>query len=190
MKSKPERRIKSAWSNGLFYLLTFTIVITALGIVAGRVPLYTLAVVVIAGMLFILAVGALQLRQDDRLSEKSFLQLVRVVLSQLPIIGRTAKRGAKRNHPRHQTASSRDPSVAKQARNIRGDGRREKNSSRKWAGPAADKCESVLVAANLNFRGESTQVQIDLATVSAIPSLTRPLQRSPDAPAFIGSSNT
>ena len=38
--------------------------------------------------IFVPLIGALQLRQDDRLSEKSFLDLIKLVLKQLPFIGR------------------------------------------------------------------------------------------------------
>jgi internalin A len=93
MEPKGKDHPKSAWANGLFYLFVFATVITGLGVLAGHVPLYTLALVAVAGMLFILAIGALQLRQDDRLSEKSFMQLIKLVARQLPIIGRIAKSG-------------------------------------------------------------------------------------------------
>lgn len=83
-------KVQSAWANGLFYLFTFAVVIGGLGVLAGYVPFYTLAIIIVAGILFIPLIGALQLRQDDRLSEKSFLALVGQVFRQLPLIGRLA----------------------------------------------------------------------------------------------------
>jgi len=94
MKSNDEKQVKSAWANGLFYLFTFAVVVAGMGYLAGHLPLYTLAVVVAAGILFILLIGVLQLRQDDRLSEKSFTELARLVIRQLPLIGKLAKSSA------------------------------------------------------------------------------------------------
>ncbi|HEY0323746.1 MAG TPA: COR domain-containing protein [Pyrinomonadaceae bacterium] len=80
--------IRSAWANGSFYLFTFAVVITGLGVLANTVPFYTLAAVLVAGILFVPIIGALQLRQDDRLSEKSFIHLMKLVIGQLPLIGK------------------------------------------------------------------------------------------------------
>jgi hypothetical protein len=67
------------------------LVVAVLGYLAGRLPLYSLVVVVIAGIVLISLIGALQLRQDNQLSEKSFMQLVRIVIRQLPIIERLTR---------------------------------------------------------------------------------------------------
>ena len=83
--------IRSAWANGSFYLFTFAVVIAALGFLANSVPFYTLAIILVAGILFIPLIGVLQLRQDDRLSEKSFIELLKLVVGQLPLIGRIAR---------------------------------------------------------------------------------------------------
>jgi GTPase SAR1 family protein len=90
-KLNGEWRIRSAWANGSFYLLVFALVVAVLGYLAGRLPLYSLVVVVIAGIVLISLIGALQLRQDNQLSEKSFMQLVRIVIRQLPIIERLTR---------------------------------------------------------------------------------------------------
>jgi len=42
-------------------------------------------------------VGALQLRQDDRLSEKNFMELIKLVIAQLPLIGNIFKPFMKNN---------------------------------------------------------------------------------------------
>lgn len=79
-------KAKSSWANGLFYLFVFVVVIAALNFVAGNVPPATLALIILGGMLFIPMIGALQLRQDDQLSEKSFLELMKMVVEQLPLL--------------------------------------------------------------------------------------------------------
>ena len=87
-KRKKKKPIKSAWANGSFYLFAFVVVIGGLGVLANSIPFSALAVVLIAGLLFIPVIGAFQLRQDDNLSEKSFLQLMKMVIGQLPLIGK------------------------------------------------------------------------------------------------------
>ncbi len=91
-KSKDEVVIRSAWANGLFYLFTFLVVMSVFGVLAKTVPFYALPIILVAGILFVPLLGALQLRQDDRLSQKSFVQLIKMVLEQLPLIGKLAKR--------------------------------------------------------------------------------------------------
>lgn len=46
---------------------------------------------IIGTTLFRIIIGVLQLRQDDRLSEKSFVDLLKMVLEQLPLIGNIIK---------------------------------------------------------------------------------------------------
>ena len=84
-------RIKSAWANGLFYLFLFVVVIGGIGYLAGTLKLLNLIAVIVAGIVFIPLVGALQLRQDDRLSEQNFMELVKLAIAQLPLIGNIFK---------------------------------------------------------------------------------------------------
>lgn len=80
--------VKSAWANGSFYLFTFAVVIAGLGVLARSVPAYALGGILIAGVIFVPMIGAFQLRQDDRLSEKTFFDLMKMVVGQLPLIGK------------------------------------------------------------------------------------------------------
>ena len=84
--------IRSAWANGSFYVFVFAFVSVVLAIVARTVPLYTLTVVLIASGIFVLIIGALQLRQDDRISEKSLIKLVKMAVAQWPLIGKLVRR--------------------------------------------------------------------------------------------------
>ena len=85
-KHSQRNAAKSSWANGLFYVFLFVVVIAALSFAAGSLPLPTLVLIIVAGLLFVPLIGALQLRQDDRLSEKSFMELVKLVIEQLPLI--------------------------------------------------------------------------------------------------------
>ncbi|MEH2302830.1 MAG: hypothetical protein V7K88_28610 [Nostoc sp.] len=91
--SKSEYQVTLPWAyrNGMFYLLVFAIVFNTVGIFAGILPIYSLALVIIGTVLFIVIIGVLQLRGDDRLSEKSFVVLTKMVLEQLPLIGNIIK---------------------------------------------------------------------------------------------------
>lgn len=80
--------VRSAWANGSFYLFTFAVVIVGLGVLARAVPAYALAAILTAGVIFVPLIGALQLKQDGRLSEKGFLELMKMVVGQLPLIGK------------------------------------------------------------------------------------------------------
>jgi internalin A len=79
--------IKSSWANGSFYLVVFVVVVGGIGYLAGNLGIEKLVAVIVAGILFIPLIGVLQLRQDDRLSEQGFIELIKLVIAQLPLIG-------------------------------------------------------------------------------------------------------
>jgi hypothetical protein len=80
-------KVKSAWANGSFYLFVFVVVIAGIGFLGKQLDFIVLCVVVIAGVLFIPLIGALQLKQDDRLKDESFVALMKMVIGSLPLIG-------------------------------------------------------------------------------------------------------
>jgi hypothetical protein len=86
-------RLRSPWFSGLFYL-TSAATIVALLLVAGSIlPAWTLPIVIVGALLFLTTIGALQLRNDDRLAEKNFLVLMRLVLERLPLLFQKPKAG-------------------------------------------------------------------------------------------------
>jgi hypothetical protein len=91
--SKPEVQVTLPWAyrNGMFYLLAFEIVFFSVAIFAGILPLYSLIVAVVATVFFLILIGVLQLRMDKRISEKSFVELVEIVVKQLPVLGSILK---------------------------------------------------------------------------------------------------
>ncbi|MCP4108250.1 MAG: leucine-rich repeat protein [Desulfobacteraceae bacterium] len=91
-KNKDNVKVRSAWANGSFYLFTFAVVIILLGVLAKTVPWQALPVILIASGIFVPLVGVFQLRQDDRLTEKSFTELIKLVVGQLPLIGKSVNR--------------------------------------------------------------------------------------------------
>lgn len=79
-------KIRSPWLTGTFYLLALAVII-ALLLAAGRLlPIWALPVVLVGAPLLLSVVGAFQLRQDDRLTERGFLKLMTDALRQLPLL--------------------------------------------------------------------------------------------------------
>ena len=74
------------WQSGSFYVIAFVLIFAALVISACYLPIYTLPVTIIAAILAMSVIGALQLRNDDKLSDKSFFDLMKLSLKQLPLL--------------------------------------------------------------------------------------------------------
>ncbi|MBD2214339.1 leucine-rich repeat domain-containing protein [Nostoc linckia FACHB-104] len=87
--SQPEVQVKLpfAFRNGMFYLFIFVVVFSLIAFFGGSLPFHYLALAILGTAIFIILIGVLQLRQDDRLSEKSFVELIKMVLKQFPLIG-------------------------------------------------------------------------------------------------------
>jgi internalin A len=85
-QERGEVEVKSAWANGSFYLFAFAVVVAGLGVLARSIPVYVLPLVLIAALLFVPLIGVLQLKQDARLGEKPFLEILKLVIRQLPLL--------------------------------------------------------------------------------------------------------
>jgi hypothetical protein len=81
---KPYQR--SPWSSGLFYLFAAVILLAAVLVVARIVPIIILPIALVFAALSLSIIGALQLRQDNQLSEKGFLILMLQRLKSLPLL--------------------------------------------------------------------------------------------------------
>lgn len=80
------------WKSGSFYLFSILLLI---GIIIGSallLSIYALPFVIIGGLLLFSVVGAFQLRNDERLSEKSFIQLMVLTFKQIPFLKGPSKR--------------------------------------------------------------------------------------------------
>lgn len=90
LKARADDQLKlrnNPWLSGSFFLFA-TIAIFAVCIIALIVTHSWIVVAVgaIVSVIFLLIIGAFQLRNDDRLSEKSFLDLMGLTLKQLRLI--------------------------------------------------------------------------------------------------------
>ena len=79
----PKSRKRSPWTSGLFYLLVFVVCIGVVTIAARFAPGWAVLLGFVFALLFVFSIGALQLRQDDKLSESGFLKLVAMILKRL-----------------------------------------------------------------------------------------------------------
>lgn len=81
------------WVSGSFYL--FVIVVAGSGLLAAAkiLPLVALPIIVVGAAVALAIVGALQLRNDDRLKEESFLKLMALSFKYLPLLRRRDSKG-------------------------------------------------------------------------------------------------
>ena len=80
------KKQKTPWVTGSFYLVLVIVVISALTIVGKLLPLYALPIIIIGCLLFLSIIGALQLRNDDKLCEKNFVQLMMLSFKYIPFL--------------------------------------------------------------------------------------------------------
>jgi hypothetical protein len=71
---------QSPWFSGAFYLVCTLLLLTALTIVAGSVNPWLFPIIVTGAFAGMVLIGALQLKNDGRLSEAKFMQLVDLAL--------------------------------------------------------------------------------------------------------------
>ena len=79
-------RKKSPWFSGTFYLFAALLVLGAIAIIGIFAPSYILPIAIIGTVIIISVISACQLRQDERLSEESFLTSVRQFLKQMTLL--------------------------------------------------------------------------------------------------------
>jgi class 3 adenylate cyclase len=78
-------RPNNPWRSGSFYLTVLVVTLTVIMIGAKWVTLSALSLVIAAGLVALIAIGAFQLRQDSNLTERGFLELVTALLRRLKL---------------------------------------------------------------------------------------------------------
>jgi hypothetical protein len=76
------------WISGSFYLALAIVVITGLAVLSRTVHWTLFPIIIIAGILIIVLIGILQLKNDDKITDKSFVSLVTETFKRLPLIGK------------------------------------------------------------------------------------------------------
>jgi hypothetical protein len=84
--------IRNPWISGSFYLAAFAIVLAVLFAAAKTIPLWALPVVIVGALCAVSVIGALQLKQDRGISDKSFLALMGLAFKQVPFLARISRK--------------------------------------------------------------------------------------------------
>ncbi|MEY2563641.1 MAG: hypothetical protein QOH88_1834 [Verrucomicrobiota bacterium] len=87
-----EVRASNPWISGSFYLLLLVVVFAVLLAASRILSPWWLPLLILGGLLLISVVGALQLRNDDRLTDASFVKLIQLAFKQIPFLGKLASR--------------------------------------------------------------------------------------------------
>lgn len=72
------------WVSGSFYVFAIVVIMTVLAVISSSLPWYSVAIVFASGLFAVSIIGALQLRNDKKLSETNFIKLMVEAMKQLP----------------------------------------------------------------------------------------------------------
>jgi archaellum biogenesis protein FlaJ (TadC family) len=90
--NKQEKMKKNnPWISGSFYLVVAVVIIASLGVLSNIVYWSVFPIIIVAGILVIALVGILQLKNDEKISDKSFTSLIKETYKRLPLIGKHKK---------------------------------------------------------------------------------------------------
>jgi len=84
--------VRNPWISGSFYLAAFAIVLAILLAAARSIPLWALPVIIVGALCAVSAIGALQLKQDRGISDRSFLSLMGLAFKQVPFLARMSRK--------------------------------------------------------------------------------------------------
>lgn len=84
-------RPASPWVSGLFYLSAFIVIAAVFTAVGRLLTPWALPAIIVGTILTLSVVGALQLKQDSGLTEKSFLTLMGKAIRNLPFLAKLGK---------------------------------------------------------------------------------------------------
>jgi hypothetical protein len=79
-------RTNNPWVSGSFYLVAAGVIIVVLLVVAEHLSIWALPLVLTEAILIISILGALQLKNDERLSDESFIKLMGLSFRYLPLL--------------------------------------------------------------------------------------------------------
>lgn len=85
-KGNIDTKIQTPWISGSFYLVLFVIIISSIIVIAKLLPFYFLPIIIVGTMLLFSVVGAFQLKNDKKLTEKTFLELMFLAFKNIPFL--------------------------------------------------------------------------------------------------------
>ncbi|WP_448138447.1 hypothetical protein [Sphingobacterium siyangense] len=85
-KTQMTTQKNNPWISGSFYLFVGVLILTILAVISNNVHWTLLPVIIIGGILIIGIIGALQLKNDDKLNDESFIKLMSETYKKLPLL--------------------------------------------------------------------------------------------------------
>ena len=92
-RDEAAKALAGPWTSGLFYLLAIAVIVGLVLAVVEVVPLWAVPAVLFAAVIILAVIGAFQLRHDNKLSEKGFMSLMKLALSEARAMARTKPPG-------------------------------------------------------------------------------------------------
>ncbi|NOZ35741.1 MAG: hypothetical protein GXO80_10645 [Chlorobi bacterium] len=90
-KTNYNRKKNNPWISGSFYLTIIIVAISGVAVISKMVHWSLLPIIIISGILIVGIVGVLQLKNDDRITDKSFVSLMTEIFKRLPLINKSTK---------------------------------------------------------------------------------------------------
>lgn len=91
LQEAASRKLNNPWMAGSFYLAAGVVLLAVLFTATSLVPGWIIPLAVASALLLLSIIGAFQLRNDDRLSERNFVRLMSTALLRLPALLRQGR---------------------------------------------------------------------------------------------------
>lgn len=85
-KQGQQMKNNNPWISGSFYLFVCVVVIAGIAVISKFVHWSLIPIILIGGILLIFLIGIFQLKNDDRISDKSFVSLIKETFKRLPLL--------------------------------------------------------------------------------------------------------
>ena len=79
------------WKSGSFYIIVSILILLVIAIIASQFEISILLIICIASLFLILLIALLQLKNDDKITDKTFLNLCKELLKKITLINTTFK---------------------------------------------------------------------------------------------------
>lgn len=83
-----KKKNNNPWSSGSFFLVVVVIIIFVLGVLSIFVHWINLPIIIIGSILLVGLIGSFQLKNDDKITDKSFISLIKEIYKRLPLLNK------------------------------------------------------------------------------------------------------
>lgn len=90
-RKRPSAAAPSAWVNGSFYLALFAVIIAGMAVLSKTAPWYAFPMALLAALVFVPMIGVIETYRSGLMVDRTFLQVLRLVIAQLPLVGSMAR---------------------------------------------------------------------------------------------------